>query len=72
MKFHLTTPGNSQREKIQYEVIIEDSTFVTTAYIPELALSNACWRYVEENDEDVALIKWRVREGKLYSNVGEG
>lgn len=71
MKFKPTTPGNPQREKIQYEVTIEDSTFVTAAYNEESALSNACWRYAEEVDEDVALIKWQVKNDKLYSNVEE-
>ena len=71
MKFKPTTPGNSQRKKIQYEVVIEDSTFITWAFNEESALSNAAWRYAEEVDEDVALIKWQVREGKLYSNVEE-
>ena len=71
MKFHPTTPGNPQREKIQYEVVIEDSTFITFAFTPELALSNACYRYAEEVDEDVALIKWQVKHEKLYSNVEE-
>ena len=71
MKFHPTTPGNPQREKIQYEVVIDDSVYETWAFTEEAALSNACWRYADENDEDVALIKWQVREGKLYSNVEE-
>lgn len=71
MKFKPTSPSNPQREKIQYEVVIEDSTFITFAFTSELALSNACFRYAEEVDEDVALIKWRVRNYKLYSNVEE-
>ena len=71
MKFHPTTPGNPQREKIQYEVTIDDSSYVTWAFTEELALSNACYRYAEEVDEDVALIKWQVKHDKLYSNVEE-
>jgi hypothetical protein len=71
MKFKPTSPSNPAREKIQYEVTIEDSTFITAAFTPESALSNACWRYAEEQDEDVALIKWQVRNEKLYSNVEE-
>ena len=71
MKFHPTTPGNPQREKIQYEVVIENSTFITAAYNSESALSNAAYRYASDQDEDVALIKWKIREGKLYSNVEE-
>ena len=71
MKFHPTTPGNPQREKIQYEVTIEDSTFITAAYTPESALSNAAYRFADENDEDVALVKWKLKEGKLYFEVTE-
>lgn len=71
MKCKPTDPRNPPREKIQYEVTIEDSTFTTYAYNEESALSNACFRYAEEVDEDVALIKWQVRNDKLYSNVEE-
>jgi len=71
MKFKPTNSSNPQREKIQYEVTIEDSTFVTWAYNEESALSNACFRYAEEVSEDVALIKWQVRNDKLYWNVEE-
>jgi hypothetical protein len=55
MKFKPTSPSNSAREKIQYEVVIEDSTF----------------RFAEETDEDVALVKWKLRNDKLYSSVEE-
>lgn len=71
MKFHPTIPGNPQREKTKFIVTIEDEEFTTSAFTEEQALSNACWRYAEENDEDVALIKWQVRNDKLYSNVEE-
>ena len=71
MKFHPTTPGNPQREKIHYCVIIDDSEYETWAFTEEAALSNACFRYAEEVGEDVALIKWQVRNDKLYSNVEE-
>ena len=71
MKFKPTSPTNPQREKIQYEVTIEDSTFITYAYNEESALSNAAFRYADEMDEDVALIKWKIKQEKLYSNVEE-
>lgn len=71
MKFKPTDLRNPAREKIQYEVTIEDSTFVTFAFNEESALSNACFRYAEDVDEDVALIKWHVKNDKLYSNVEE-
>ena len=71
MKFKPTSPSNPAREKIQYEVTIEDSIFVTYAYNEESALSNAAYRFAEETDEDVALVKWKIRNDKLYFNVEE-
>jgi hypothetical protein len=71
MKFKPTSPSNPAREKIQYEVTIDDSTFVTWAFTEEQALSNAAFRFAEETDEDVALVKWKLRNEKLYSNVEE-
>ena len=71
MKFKPSTPSNPEPRKILYEVTIEDATYRTRAYKEESALSNACYRYAEEVDEDVALIKWQVKQEKLYSNVEE-
>lgn len=71
MKFKPTNPSNPAREKIQYEVVIEDSTFITWAFTEEQALSNAAYRYSEEMDEDVALVKRKIRNDKLYWNVEE-
>jgi hypothetical protein len=72
MKFKPTKIGkNPSQRKNQYEVVIEDSHFTTYAYNEEAALSNACFRYASDVDEDVALIKWQVRNEKLYSNVEE-
>lgn len=71
MKFHPTTPGNPQREKTKFIVTIEDEEFATSAYNPEAALSNACFRYASDQDEDVALIKWQIKHDKLYWNVEE-
>jgi len=71
MKFKPTTPSNPQREKSKFIVTIEDEEYQTSAYTEEAALSNACYRYAEEMDEEVALIKWQVRNDKLYSNVEE-
>jgi hypothetical protein len=71
MKFKPTTPGNPQREKTKYIVIIEDEEYTTAAYTPESALSNAAYRYAEDVDEDVALIKWKIKHDKLYWNVEE-
>jgi len=71
MKFKPTSPSNPAREKTKFLVTIENEEFTTSAFTEEQALSNACWRYAEEQDEDVALIKWQVKQEKLYSNVEE-
>jgi hypothetical protein len=71
MKFKPTSPSNSAREKTKYIVTIEDEEYQTSAFTPESALSNACFRYASDVDEDVALIKWQVRNEKLYSSVEE-
>jgi len=71
MKFKPTSPSNPAREKTYYCVTIEDEEYSTYAHTPEQALSNACFRYASDVDEDVALIKWKVKEEKLYSNVEE-
>ena len=71
MKFKPTTTRNPQREKIKFIVTIEDEEYETWAFTEEAALSNACFRHAEEVNEDVALIKWQVRNDKLYSNVEE-
>lgn len=72
MKFKPTKMGeNPSQRKNQYEVVIGDNIYTTHAYNSESALSNAAYRYASDQDEDVALIKWKIREGKLYSNVEE-
>ena len=71
MKFHPTTPGNPQREKIQYEVTIEDSTFVTFAFNEEGAKSNAAYRYGQDEDMDVGLVLHKIKKGELFCEVEE-
>jgi len=71
MKFKPTNPRNPQREKTKYIVIIEDEEYTTASYTPESALSNAAYRYAEDVDEDVALIKWKLKNDKLYYDVEE-
>lgn len=71
MKYKPISPSNPAREKTKYIVTIEDEEFTTSAFTEGQALSNACFRYAEEMDEDVALIKWQVKHEKLYSNVEE-
>jgi hypothetical protein len=71
MKFKPTTPSKPQREKTKYIVTIEDEEYQTSAYTEEAALSNAAYRYADEVDEDVALVKWKIKHDKLYFNVEE-
>lgn len=57
------------KPKTFYKVTIEDTVYHTAAYTEEAALSNACFRYAEENDENVGRVSWQVKNDKLYSNV---
>ena len=57
--------------KTKYIVTIEDEEFITYASTPDVALSNAAWRYADAMDEKVQRIKWQLKEGHLYSEVNE-
>ena len=71
MKFKPTDPRNPPKEKTKYICTIEDEEYETWAFTEEAALSNAAFRFAEDTDEDVALIKWKLRNDKLYWNVEE-
>jgi hypothetical protein len=71
-----TKPGSTKKSKAsgfksKYCVVIEDSEYITMAYNEEGALSNAAFRYGEENDEEVALVMWKIKHDKYYSLVEE-
>jgi hypothetical protein len=59
------------RKKIKYSVTIEDEVYDTWAFNEEGAIANAAFRYGFDNDEDVKLVMWKIREEQLYCNVEE-
>lgn len=72
MKFHPTTPGNPQREKSKYNkycVIIGGCNYETSALTNKAAISKAAYKFSQDTGESVGLVQWKIREGKLYSNV---
>lgn len=71
MKFHPTTPGNPQREKTKFIVIIEDETYPTSAFNEEGAKSNAAYRYGQDEDMDVGLVLHKIKKGELFCEVEE-
>ena len=59
------------RAKLPYSVTIEDTSYHTFAYTEEAALSNAAFRYAQENNMGVGLVMFRIKKGEIYSNVEE-
>jgi hypothetical protein len=59
------------RPKSPYSVTIEESTYNTFAYNPEGALSNAAYRYADQEDMEVKQVMWKIKHEELYSKVEE-
>jgi hypothetical protein len=51
--------------KLPFSVYIEGELYETFAYNHQGAISNAAYRYAEDNDEDVKLVMWKIREEML-------
>jgi len=69
-----TSPSKSNQlahKKFKYLVTIEDTEYITWAYTEENARSNVAYRYADENDEDIGLVIWKIKEGDLYCEVIE-
>lgn len=64
-------PSSSERKKIRYKVIIDDQEFQTSAFNEEGAISNAAYRYAEDNDEEVRLVMWKIQNDQLDFEVEE-
>lgn len=71
MKYKPTDNTIPLREKTKYLVTIENEQYETYAHSEEAALSNAAWRYASDQDEEVALVKWKIKQELLYWNVEE-
>ena len=63
------TSKSKDRPKFQYSVIIDNCEYHTWAYNKEGALSNAAYRFGKENDMDVKLVMWKIRNGELVRDV---
>jgi hypothetical protein len=61
----------TDQSKLLFNVTIENSSFKTWAVDEDKAISNACFRYAEENDTDVKLVKWKLKNGKLVVIIEE-
>jgi hypothetical protein len=57
--------------KYPYLVTIDGQEFHTSAHSPQAAISNAAYRYSEQEEEEVALVRWKIREGHLNCEVEE-
>lgn len=57
--------------KTRYLITIDGHEFTTYAYNEESAISNAAYRYAEQEDEEVALIRWKIKENILTCEVEE-
>ena len=69
MKTHPTTQGAPKKTK--YRVEIDGEVFITWAPNEELALSNAAYRFADQEDLEVRLVMWKLRNDKLDYSVEE-
>jgi hypothetical protein len=58
-------------KKFKYRVIIDDTPYDTWAFNEEAAVSNAAYRYALDNDEEVGLIMWKIKNDELDMEVEE-
>jgi len=62
-------PVNVPRSKSRFQVTIEDEVYITWAYNEEFALFNAAYRYGIDNDLNPGLIRWQIKNDRLYYTV---
>jgi len=58
-------------EKFPYLVTLDGEEYYTKATTPESAISNAAFRHAQELNEPVALVKWKINQGKIDCEVEE-
>lgn len=68
MKEHL---DSAVSPKLKYKVTIDGQEYLTSAFNEEGAISNAAYRYAQDNDEEVRLIVWKIKNDKLDIEVDE-
>jgi cytidine deaminase len=62
---------STDQPKTLFNVTIENSSYKTWATSEEKAIANACFRFAEDEDEEVALVRWKVKNEQLTVTVTE-
>ena len=65
-----TSPSN-QKSSI-FHVTINGDQFDTMASNPQSAISKCACKYAVRNNDQVALVQWKIRNGELRVKVKEG
>ena len=65
-----TSPSASK--PIFYHVTINGDSFDTMASNPQSAISKCAYKYAVRNNDQVALVQWKIRNGELRVKVKEG
>jgi len=55
-----------------YHVTINGDSFDTTASNHQSAISKCAYKYAVRNNDQVALVQWKIRNGELRVKVKEG
>jgi len=62
-----TSPTHSSPST--YQVIIDREPFSTTAKSPSAAISKCAFKYATIHRENVGLVQWKIKEGRLAVEV---
>jgi hypothetical protein len=57
--------------KTRYNVFIGGDSYGTSAYGTDGAISNASFQYAKNNNEAVALVRWKINNGELFCHIEE-
>jgi hypothetical protein len=63
------SPISNKSPKLHYLVTLDDMEFHTCATSQSQAISNACYHLAQSENLPIALIRWKVAKGDIYSNV---
>ena len=63
MKYKSTKP--TAQPKLFFLVTIENEKFKTWAVDEDRAISNAAYRYADQEDEEVGLVRWKIKNEQL-------
>jgi hypothetical protein len=63
------SPSSNHTPKLHYLVTLDSMEFHTCATSQSMAISNACYHLAQSENLPVALIRWKVAKGDIYSSV---